>query len=65
MRAIASFPDEGIAVEVRLSDGELLSIIRSLHDISTLDHFPAARLDQASIHRLQNAGYLREGLADP
>ena len=59
-RAIASFGEEGLAVEVRLSDGEVLSVIRSLHDVSDHDLFPEERHDRAAILRMPTADYLRD-----
>ena len=38
-RAIVVFSNEGIGVEVRISDGEVLNVFRSLHDVSALDQF--------------------------
>ena len=38
-RAIVSYYDEGVALEVRLSDGAVLSKFTSLHDISRIDAF--------------------------
>ena len=38
-RAIVSYSTEGVALEVRLSDGAVLSKFTSLHDISRIDAF--------------------------
>ena len=59
-RAIASFGGEGTAVEVRLSDGAVLSVIRSLHDVSALGQFPEERHDRAVILRMPTVDYLRD-----
>ena len=59
MRALVAFEGRGRAIEVRLSDGEILSVIHSLHDVSALDQFPAERLDRAAILRIPTVEYLR------
>lgn len=59
MRALASFEGRGWAVEVRLSDGAVLNVIRSLHDVSALDQFPEERHERAAIFRLMTVDYLR------
>lgn len=59
-RVIIAFTGEGLAVELRLSDGAVLSVVRSLHDVSELDPFSAERLERAAIFRLTTADYLRD-----
>lgn len=58
-RATAAFTREGVAVEVRLADGAVLGVFRSLHDVSGLDQFPDERLDKAAVFFLQGVDYLR------
>ena len=58
-RATASFPEEGVTVEVRLADGEVLAVFRSLHDVSGLGQFPDERTDRAAIFTQQGVDYLR------
>ena len=58
-RAIASFGREGLALEVRLSDGAVLSVVRSLHDVSGLDQFPGERHERAAVFWQMTADYLR------
>ena len=57
-RVIMSFTEEGVAVEVRISDGEALNVFRSLHDVSDLEQFPEERLTQAAVFRLYGVDYL-------
>ena len=59
-RAIVSFEGLGLAVEVRLSDGEVLNTVRSLHDVSGLDLFPAERHERAAQFQLSTVDYLRD-----
>ena len=46
-RAIVAFTIDGVAVEVRLSDGEVLNVFTSLHDVSDLQHFSEERTTKA------------------
>ena len=64
-RATAAFSREGVAVEVRLADGEVLAVFRSLHDVSGLDQFPDERLDKAAVFFLQGVDYLRVPPPEP
>lgn len=64
-RATASFPEEGVTVEVRLADGEALAVFRSLHDVSGLDQFPDERLGRAAIFTQQGVDYLRAAPPEP
>ena len=57
-RAIAIFARRGMAVEVRLADGEVLTVYRSLHDVSTLDQFLDERLSRAASFSLFDVRYL-------
>ena len=56
-RAIAAYTLRGIAVEARLSDGKVLNVFRSLHDVSGLEQFPEGREDNAARFRLQGIDY--------
>ena len=42
-RAIFTASDQGMAVEVRLADGEVLNIFQGLHDVSKFDEFSEAK----------------------
>ena len=64
-RATAAFSREGVAVEVRLADGEVLAVFRSLHDVSGLDQFPDERADRAAIFTQQGVDYLRAPPPEP
>ena len=58
-RATVAFTTVGVAVEVRLADGEALAVYRSLHDVSDLDQFPRERLELAAQFNLIGVDYLR------
>ena len=58
-RATVSYTLSGIAVEVRLSDGEVLNVFRNLHDVSGLEQFPEGRSDRAARFRLHGIDYIR------
>ena len=64
-RATVTFAQAGMAVEVRLADGALLAVFRSLHDVSDLDQFPGERIRHAAVFTLQGMGYLRATLPFP
>ena len=64
-RATATFSREGVAVEVRLADGEVLGVFRSLHDVSGLDQFPEERLERAAVFFLQGVDYLYPAPSSP
>ena len=57
-RAIISYGLNGIAVEVRLSDGEVLNVFRSLHDVAAVERFPEKRHSNAAIFRTLGIGYV-------
>lgn len=57
-RALASFLDEGVAVEIRLRDGEALSVLRSLHDVSGRDAYPEERGSQSAVFAVSGVDYL-------
>ena len=56
-RALVTFTEEGVSLEVRLSDGEVLNIFRSLHDISDLDQFPDERKTKAALFPIYEIDY--------
>ena len=58
-RATVAFTAAGVGMEVRLADGALLSVVRSLHDVSGLGQFPDERLDRAARFKLLGVEYLR------
>ena len=60
-RATVTFTAAGVAVEVRLADGEALTVYRSLHDVSALGQFPPERLELAARFDLLGIDYLRPG----
>ena len=57
-RAIVAFTDASVAVEVRLSDGEVLNIFTSLHDVSGLDQFSEERSKVAGRFLLYGIDYV-------
>ena len=59
-RATVAFSRAGVAVEVRLADGEVLAVFRSLHDVSDLEQFPEERLELAAGFDLLGVYYLRD-----
>lgn len=56
-RAIVTYSDEGVAVEVRLADGEVLAAFRSLHDVSDVDAFGGERRDNAALFSIRGVYY--------
>ena len=64
-RAIVVFSGEGIAVEVRLSDGDALNVFRSIHDVSrfeqfsNFDEFPNDRMERLIWFHLYGVDYIR------
>ena len=58
-RAIVSFTEEGVAVEVRLADGEVLNVFKSLHDVSNLEQFPRQRQQRAAVFAMGGLYYIR------
>lgn len=57
-RALVTFTGAGTGVEVRLRDGEVLAVFRSLHDVSDLEQFSEERLDRAALFWLRGLDYL-------
>ncbi len=57
-RAIVAFTDDGVAVEVRLSDGEVLNVFTSLHDVSGFDQFAEERATKAGRFEIQGINYV-------
>lgn len=59
-RVLVAFSEEGVGVEVRLADGEIMSIFRSLHDVSSLDQFQNERKTKAALFQLLGLEYIYE-----
>ena len=57
-RVLASFFEEGVAVEVRLDDGEALGVLRSLHDVSGREAYPEERRSRSAVFDLLNLDYI-------
>lgn len=57
-RVIAAFTREGVAVEIRLSDGEALNVFTSLNDVSDLHQFPTERETKAAMFRIYGIEYI-------
>ena len=57
-RAIVAFTDASVAVEVRLSDGEVLNVFTSLHDVSGIEQFSEERTKVAGRFRLHGIEYV-------
>ena len=53
-----AFTKAGVAVEVRLSDGEVLNIFTSLHDVSSLEQFSEERTTMAGRFAIQGIDYV-------
>lgn len=64
-RAMVAFTREGVAVEVRLSDGAALNVFRSLHDVSSLDQFSEENATRPALFLIQGLDYVhkQEGTA--
>ena len=57
-RAIVVFTKKGVAVEVRLADGAVLNVFRSLHDVSSLEQFPEERKQRAVVFQMKGLYYI-------
>ena len=57
-RAIVASTNDGVAVEVRLSDGAVLNVFTSLHDLSGLEQFSEERTAVAGRFKLQGIDYV-------
>ena len=57
-RVLASFFEDGVAVEIRLADGEASAVLRSLHDVSGRDAYPEARASRSAAFALNGVDYL-------
>lgn len=57
-RVLASFFDEGVAVEIRLGDGEALGVLRSMHDVSGRDAYREERASQSAVFALGGVDYI-------
>ncbi len=58
-RAMVSFANSGVAVEVRLADGAVLNVFHSLHDVSNLEQFPEKRKQRAAVFNMSGLYYIR------
>jgi len=59
-RAMVSFTQEGVAVEVRLADGAVLNAFHSLHDVSNLEQFSEEHWQQrAAVFGMKGLYYIR------
>ena len=56
-RALVTFTRESRAVEVRIADGAVLAVFRSLHDMSHMEQFPEERATRAAKGHLQEIRY--------
>lgn len=63
-RALVAFTRIGIAVEIRLADGEVLNIFRNLHDISGVEAAPDASKIRSGVFDLFGLEYIRQPLGD-
>ena len=60
-RAMVSFTQEGMAVEVRLADGTVLNAFHSLHDVSNLEQFSEEHWQQrAAVFEMKGLYYIRD-----
>lgn len=57
-RAFIAFSDEGRAVEVRLSDGKILRVFESVHDVSMYQQFSNPDQKKAAYFKLYGVDYL-------
>lgn len=57
-RAIVAFNDEGVAAHIRIADGELVGVFRSLHDVSGLDQFAGERQARAATFNLRGLDFI-------
>ena len=60
-RALATFTQEGKAVEVRIADGAVLAVFHSLHDMSHVEELPEERATRAMWNRLNEVRYGGDG----
>ena len=58
-RAIIAFTGDSVAVEVRISDGAVLNVFTSLHDLSGRDQFSEERTKVAGRFRLYGIDYVK------
>ena len=59
-RALVVFTYAGVGVEVRLSDGEVLNILRSLHDVSAVEQFPDERKTRSALFHMYGLEYIHD-----
>lgn len=60
-RAIIAFSRMGRALEVRLSDGAVLTVFNNLHDVATIDQLSDERQRFAAVFRTYGIGYVQKG----
>ena len=53
-----AFTNDGVAVEVRISDGAVLNVFTSLHDVSGLEQFSEERTTVAGKFKLHGIDYV-------
>ena len=58
-RALVTFTQAGVVVEVRLADGAVLNVFHSLHDVSNLEQFPEERQRRAAVFEMGGIYYIR------
>ena len=57
-RAMVTFTRQGVTVEVRLADGAVLNVFKSLHDVSNLERFPKQRQRKAAVLTMRGISYI-------
>ena len=57
-RVIVVFTYQGVAVEVRISDGTVLNVFTALHDVSDLDQFLAEAGQKTALFKLIGIDYI-------
>ncbi len=57
-RVLIAFSDEGLGVEVRLSDGKILRVFESVHDVSMYHQFSNTDQKKAAYFKLYGVDYL-------
>ena len=56
-RALVTFTGDGMAVEVRIEDGTVLSVFHAVHDVSHLDSYPEGPESRVARYRLMPVRY--------
>jgi len=60
-RAIVTFAEEAKAFEIRLQDGEVLTVFNNLHDVSSVGSLAEEGRDRAAAFFLFGIDYLAAG----